>query len=654
VNFFDQQDRARRSTRRLIFLYILSAASIVAGISLLVAGALYNVDTYNQPFSFAAFFRQQAPLLIGTAIATTLFIVGATLVKTAQLSAGGSRVAQELGGTLVSAETSNPLRSRLRNVVEEMAIASGVPVPEIYVMEHETGINAFAAGFAPGDAAIAVTRGALEMLERDELQGVIGHEFSHILNGDMRINIRLMGILFGIMSLGLMGRTVFRHMRFSSLSSRRGKGAPVVIIIGLGLIILGSLGVFFARIIKSGVSRQREYLADASAVQFTRQSEGLANALKKIGGYADGSRIQAADPEEVSHMLFGSGSKLSGMFATHPPLTERIQALDPSFTGRDYPTVSLRERTAGLAEIAADERNMGFAGTASAVAGGISAESIGDSVGHPTNEHVAFAARVRRSVPDNLYDAAHSSELSYLLVIALILDQHDRVLDRQFSLVNEQLGEQRTKLIREYYDELKAAGPEYRLPLLEIAFPALRQRPAAQLVYLIDLTGRLIEVDGVIDLHEFCFYRVLATNLKQVIDPSSTPKRKRAGRKAVRDAAVELLRISANYGNDDMTQGEAAFRAGLTAFGDWGDAYSYPGETQASTASLDRSLDQLAALNGDGRQMLLNAVTQVVMHDEQLTIPEAELVRAICASLEIPLPPQIGVSLNSDSNRGSH
>jgi Zn-dependent protease with chaperone function len=653
VNFFDQQDRARRSTRRLIFLYILSAASIVAGVSLVVAGALYNVDTYNQPFSFAAFFHQQAPLMIGTAIATTLFIVGATLVKTAQLSSGGSRVAQELGGTLVSAETSDPLRSRLRNVVEEMAIASGVPVPEIYVMEHETGINAFAAGFAPGDAAIAVTRGALEMLERDELQGVIGHEFSHILNGDMRINIRLMGILFGIMSLGLMGRTVFRHMRFSSLGSKRGKGAPVVIIIGLGLIILGSLGVFFARIIKSGVSRQREYLADASAVQFTRQSDGLANALKKIGGYADGSRIQAADPEEVSHMLFGTGSKLSGMFATHPPLTERIQALDPSFTGRDYPTVSLRERTAGLVDMAADERNMGFAGTTSTMAGSISADSIGDSVGRPTNEHVAFAARVRQSVPDNLYDAAHSSELSYLLVIALILDQHGRVLDRQFSLVSEQLGEQRTRLIREYYNELKAAGPEYRLPLLEIAFPALRQRPAAQLVYLIDLTGRLIEVDGVIDLHEFCFYRVLATNLKQVIDPSSAPKRQRAGRKAVRAAAVELLRIAAHYGNDSATQGEAAFRTGLAAFGDWGDAYSYSGETQPSTAGLDRSLDQLATLNGDGRQMLLNAVTQVVMHDEQLTVAEAELVRAICASLEIPLPPQIGVSLNSDSKSGS-
>jgi Zn-dependent protease with chaperone function len=653
MNFFDQQDRARRSTQRLVILYFLSAASIVAGVSLVVAGALYTYDPYDQQPIVIAFFQQQGPVFLGTAVATTLFIIGATLVKTAQLSSGGGRVAQELGGTLISPETSDPLRSRYRNVVEEMAIASGVPVPEIYVMEHETGINAFAAGYAPGDAAIAVTRGALEMLERDELQGVIGHEFSHILNGDMRINIRLMGILFGIMSLGMMGRTVFRHFRVASLGSKRGKGAPVVIIIGLGLIILGALGVFFARIIKSGVSRQREYLADASAVQFTRQSEGLANALKKIGGYDAGSHLQAADPEEVSHMLFGTGSKLRGLYATHPPLTERIQALDPNFKDSDYPNVNLREREVRLADSGTDQRNMGLAAATRAMDGNVSPRSIGDSVGHPTDQHVAFAARVRRSVPDKLYDAAHSSELSYLLVVALILHKNGKLLDRQMSLVSERLGEQRTRLIRQFHDELQSAGPEYRLPLLEIAFPALRQRPAQQLNYLIDLTGRLIEIDAEIDLHEFCFYRVLATNLRQVINPSASIKRKRAGRKVVRDAAVELLRITAHYGHSSDADGEAAFRSGLAVFGNWGGDYAYAGEHSPSTAGLDKSLDQLAALNGEGRQMLLNAVTQVVLHDEQLTVPEAELIRAICASLEIPLPPQIGVSLNSDSVSGS-
>ena len=649
MNFFEVQDQARRSTRRLVFLYLLATVLIIAGVTLIVAVATFNVLAPGEYTTFGSHLKSQVPTLIGTAVIVTLIIAGATLVKTSQLSAGGGRVALQLGGTLVSPDTRDPLRSRLRNVVEEMAIASGVPVPEIYVLEQETGINAFAAGFAPGDAAIAVTRGTLEMLDRDELQGVIGHEFSHILNGDMRLNIRLMGVLFGIMVIGLMGRMVFRSVRFSS---SRSKGAPVALVIGLGLIIIGAIGVLIARLIKSGVSRQREFLADASAVQFTRQTSGLANALKKIGGYDAGSHIQSADPEEVSHMLFGTGSKLAGMFATHPPLTERIRALDPSFRDSDYPAVTLRDRSIPSAA-SESQRYAGLSADNVVLAAGLSPGSIGESVGKPTEEHVAFAGRVLQTVPESLYDAAHSSDLSYLLTIALILDQSGRVLERQFTLATEQLGEQRTRLIRKFYDELLKAGPVYRLPLLEIAFPALRQRPAPQLQYLIDLTGRMIEIDGEIELYEFCFYRVLATNLRHIISPSRSPKRRRAGRKPVREAAVELLRIVAHHGHAVDAEGEAAFRAGLKKFGKWGQNSSYAGERKPSTAALDKSLDMLVALNGDGRKMLLGAVTTVVLHDEQLTIPEAELIRAICASLEIPLPPQIGVSLNSDTDSGS-
>lgn len=651
MNFFEVQDQARRTSRRLVILYVLSTLLIIAGVSLIVGAALYNADSYNRSFSIASFFANQAPVLIGTAVITAVFIGGATLVKTLQLSAGGGRVATQMGGTLVSPDTRDPLRSRLRNVVEEMAIASGVPVPEIYVLEQEMGINAFAAGFAPGDAAVAVTRGALEQLERDELQGVIGHEFSHILNGDMRLNIRLMGVLFGILALGLMGRMVFRGVHYGGLSSRRGKGGGVVVIIGLGLIILGSIGVFFARLIKAGVSRQREYLADASSVQFTRQTNGLANALKKIGGYENGSLIRAADPEEVSHMLFGTGSKLSGMFATHPPLTQRIQALDPGFRESDYPQVNIKERD--LASSAAvDQRTAGISEPTRQSHSGIAPESLSASVGRPTDLHIAFATHIRRSVPDVLYDAAHSPQLSYFLVIALILDRGESTLRQQQVLISEMLGEQRARLILQFHEQLQTVGLEFRLPLLEIAFPALRQRPAAQLQFLIDLTSRLIEIDGDIELYEFCFYRVLASNLRQVMQPSRPPRR-RARRQEVRDAAVELLRVVAQYGHTTDANGEAAFRSGLSHFGTWGDAYEYGTNVNSTIFSLEQSLDKLLSLNADGRQMLLDAVTRVVLHDNELTLPEAELVRTICASLEIPLPPQIGVSLNTFPESGS-
>ena len=640
MNFFDAQDQARRTTRRLVFVYVLATLAIVAGVTAIVAAALhlFSESSYGVPLTTSL--SQQLPVLIATAIIATLFIVGATAYKTAALSAGGGKVAVDMGGTLVPPDVQDPLRRRLRNVVEEMAIASGTPVPDVYVLEQERGINAFAAGYAPGDAAVAVTRGALELLDRNELQGVIGHEFSHILNGDMRLNIRLMGVLFGIMVLGLIGRMILRGGRYSSFSSsRQSKGAPVVLIIGLGLAILGAVGVFFARIIKASVSRQREYLADASAVQFTRQTEGIANALKKIGGFEGGSRLSAADPEEVSHMLFGSGARFRGIFATHPPLTERIQALDPHFKASDYPVVDVHARqsvtdgglSSGLHE-----------GVTTAMAGGSRAvlpETIPEMVGDPETEHVAFASHLRQSVSPLLYDAAHSHELAYLLTIALILDRSGRAIERQLTLVEERLGQQRSKLVRQYYDEICASGAEYRLPLMEIAFPALKLRPAPQLSYLIELAGRLIEIDGQIDLYEYCFYRVLVSNLGQASDPAGRHRRRRAGREAVRRAAIDLLRVVARHGHDDEERQRRAFMAGTATLGKWSQRFDYHADDRYSVAVLDKSLEILLALNGKGKHRLLEALTAVVMADKTLRVAEAELIRAICAALDCPLPP---------------
>ena len=636
MNFFDAQDRARRSTRRLVVLYLISVVMIVTGITLVAGAVLFNI---GQPSHTPTSFVQQNWLgLLGIAIVVVVVIAGATAYKTAALSGGGGRVARDLGGTQVSSDVGDPLRQRLRNVVEEMAIASGVPVPEIYVLEQESGINAFAAGYAPGDAAIAVTRGALELLDRDELQGVIGHEFSHVLNGDMRLNIRLMGILFGIMVLSLAGRMMLRGGRWGAISARRGRNASAVMVIGVALAVFGSIGVFFARIIKASVSRQREYLADASSVQFTRQTTGLAGALKKIGGYDAGSHLHAADPEEVSHMLFGTGSRLAGVFATHPPLTERIQALDPTFRESDYPALDLRARNVARVAAAADDAGVRTAAFAGATAD-LTPETVAASVGRPEEEHLEYAEKLRRSVPETLYDATHSSELAYLLTIALILDRTGRVLDRQLGIAEDRLGPDRARLVRQFHDEIQGIGAEYRLPLLEIAFPALRRRPAPQLVYLIELAERMIEVDGDIDLYEYCFYRVLVAALRQATEPAHRERQRRASRKPVREAAIDLLRIVARHGHETAAEAEAAFREGLKTFGAWAQDAGYDHGRRFSHTELDRHLDWLTALNGDGREMLIRAVSAVILFDRKLTVAESELLRAVCASLQCPLPP---------------
>src|SRR5258706_15857746 len=326
MNFFEQQARSRSHTKRLVLLFALAVVAIVFAVDMVV---LIAVDRFGSHGMHTLSPRLLWLLHPGAAFWATLSVIGligiGTLYKTSSLSAGGSAVASEFGATLVSSDNSNFAYRRLRNVVEEIAIASGVPVPEIYVLENEQGINAFAAGFTPADAAITVTRGALERLTRDELQGVIGHEFSHILNGDMRLNIRLMGTLFGILLIALAGQKVLQNMRGDS------KDGWPILLAALALMLIGYVGLFFGRLIKAGVSREREFLADASAVQFTRQATGIAGALKKIGALEFGSKLSGSNAEEVSHMLFGDGVGLSAMFPAHPPPDQRIRRMQPRY-----------------------------------------------------------------------------------------------------------------------------------------------------------------------------------------------------------------------------------------------------------------------------------------------------------------------------------
>jgi Zn-dependent protease with chaperone function len=326
MNFFERQRQHRRMTLRLVVLFAVAVIGIVIAVDLAVAFAFnaFNGQTSNLVF-----------LLVATTIAVAASIAIASLVRTAALSGGGARVARELGGELVPADTTDPQLRRLRNVVEEMAIAAGVSVPEVYVLRNESAINAFAAGWSTSDAAVAVTAGALERLNRDELQGVIAHEFSHVVNGDMRLKHPT--------HRAAVRHPVPVHHRPDLLQGSffmgggRGRGGrsdsnnnPLPFI-GIALLIAGAIGVFAGRIIQASVSRQREYLADTSAVQYTRQTSGLAGALKKIGGLGEGSKLRSPKRDEVGHMLFGAGGKLSSLFATHPPLDERIRALEPDF-----------------------------------------------------------------------------------------------------------------------------------------------------------------------------------------------------------------------------------------------------------------------------------------------------------------------------------
>jgi Zn-dependent protease with chaperone function len=296
VDFFARQDKARRNTKLLVFYFSLAVIFLILAVYAAASLIFSGIELKNS-LDEASFTWSQLELLLWTAIGTLAVILIGSVFKTLQLARGGSAVAELLDGRLVNSNARDADERKLLNVVEEMAIASGVPVPQVYVMDGEASINAFAAGHSASDAAISVTRGCMTMLSRDELQGVIAHEFSHILNGDMRLNLRLIGLIFGILCLTVIGRVLVRS---------RGRKNPLPLL-GIALIIIGWAGVFFGRLIQAAVSRQREVLADASAVQFTRNPAGLAGALKKIGGLAYGSRLQSPHAEEASHLFFANG-----------------------------------------------------------------------------------------------------------------------------------------------------------------------------------------------------------------------------------------------------------------------------------------------------------------------------------------------------------
>ena len=336
MDFFERQDQARRNTKLLVAYFIAAVILIVAAVYLVIA-ALFLREKY-EPGTIAWLWH--AKLFWGVTLGTLAIILGGTLYKMSEVSGGGGAVAKMLGGRLLNPGTQDEHERKLLNVVEEMSIASGTPVPEVYVLDQEESINAFAAGHTTNDAAIGVTRGCARTLSRDELQGVIGHEFSHILNGDMRLNVRLIGIVHGILCIAILGRILLRTGSSSSSGSGNRKGSNPLPVIGVALLIIGGIGVLFGRLIKSAVSRQREFLADAAAVQFTRNPAGLSGALKKIGGYVFGSRLLTPHAEEASHLYFGNGlgEAWFGLMATHPPLDERIRAIDPSFDGK-YPDV---------------------------------------------------------------------------------------------------------------------------------------------------------------------------------------------------------------------------------------------------------------------------------------------------------------------------
>jgi len=647
MNFFEQQDIAHRNTKRLILLLCLAVISLIAITTLLFAAVFYymelNTKHYLQHVGVwhGIMHSMNWKTFAGISVSVCGVIFLGSLYKLLQLSSGGRVVAEAMGGRPINMLNATPDEKKTLNVVEEMAIASGTPVPPVYIIEDEA-INAFAAGHTPQDAVIGVTRGCIRILKRDELQGVIAHEFSHIFHGDMKLNMRLVALLNGILLLGLIGEFLLRSSGYRS--SSRDKSPAAMMGLGIGLMVIGYAGTFFGTLIKAAVSRQREFLADASAVKFTRNPQGIGGALKKLGGYVGGSQLDAASATEYSHMFFGEGVSTSffNVLATHPPLEERIKRIDPHWDGK-FPLINVHEEDDNSyinegrhfnreSNNAYDGTPLEFNSPKNPFEFAISVDQVLQTIGQPNQNHLDYARHTLNSINDDLRNATHNPWEAQALMLGLLLDEKPTEQLVQWQLLEKIFPLNQLGSLKPWALEASTLAAHLRLPLVELSLPALKNLSPQQYQQFKYAMNTLIHADQQISLLEWSFFRILTHNLE--------PKKATASFvdliQLEKEACI-LLSVIANAGSNTLPEAEIAFNSSKTIIGF--DHASLLKETEYNMMALDLAITRLNCLKPLQKPKLLKAMSQCVLADQQVTVVEAELFRAMADALDCPVPP---------------
>ncbi len=655
MDFFARQDAARRNTKWLVF-YFAIAVFLTVVIVYAAAMGIFNVAQLD---SHDRYYEGSAPTMVWWNLKVFFAVTFGTLAviflgsawKTSELSGGGRAVAEMMGGTPVNPNSSNTDERKLLNVVEEMAIASGVPVPQVYVLENEEGINAFAAGHTPSDAAIGVTRGCIQTLTREELQGVIGHEFSHILNGDMRLNIRLLGTIFGILCLASIGRIL---LQMRSNDSRDRSPLPYF---GLVLLVVGSIGVFFGRLIQAAVSRQREFLADASSVQFTRNPHGLSNALQKIGSSSFGSKLESAHAPDMCHFFFGNGlgEPAMDLLATHPPLETRIRAIDPQWDG-NFKALSPRvfevfnepkKATRPSSPIPDIFQNFGNTITsAAAMESGvppiIRPQNVAASVGTVTPLHLDYAEKLRNAIPENLQQAARELQGASALIYALLLTNDESLQPQQLAKIAEKHSAEIAQKTAGLFPDVIAVAQRSRLPLVNLTLTTLRQFSAEEFAQFSDTLEWLVESDGKLEMFEFVLQKIVRRHLATKFSTSRPPSTQYYTLKPLTPDCAVILSALARAGSEDSGEIEKAFATGAPFLRAPAELqFSLLTSENCSLENLDAALNRMALAAPIIKKNLLEAGARVIGADGVILEAEAELLRAVADTLDCPLPPML-------------
>ena len=650
MDFFAHQDRARGSTRKLILTYLLCLIGVVLALNI-IAAVLFNVgrdaakgqrDESRRPasaISSGSGFAANVPVFAGTTFSVLSIIGLATMFKQLQLGGDGAKVAELMGGRPITSAPTDPDERKLMNVIEEMSLASGVPMPRVYLLDQETGINAFAAGKRPEAAVIGVTRGCIRQLNRDELQGVIAHEFSHILNGDMRLNLRLIAMNFGLMAIGYIGLQILRFApRSSSRNEKSGGAVAAIYVFAIAMMIIGYVGTLFGKILQAAVSRQREYLADASAVQFTRNPSGIAGALKKIGGFGNGSEIHSAHAGEMSHMFFAGGVAgfLDSLFATHPPLDKRIRAIEPQFDGKMVKPSGAPTYGSQLEQEAAIS---GFSTPPPLPRAGqrvvATASEIVSDTGNIVPEKLIHADAMIAAIPQEIEELAADPYDARAIAIALLLDASAPLRLVQLQSVYGE-DEHVAAIVERLYPMIAELGPAARLPILDIALPALHHLSETQLKGFRALCTTLARADQRISSFEIALFKIIDHQLLSHLQFESASEFRSVG--SVSEPLRIVISVLSLAGG--LEQASEAFAQAMSRLGTPGLSLASPEESK----QFDRALGELRRASLPVQRRIVDACAHCVAADGTVGIEEMELMRAISATLSVPIPPFLRIA----------
>ena len=584
MDFFAQQEASRRASRRLV-LWTLAAVA-------------FTVASYALPGLLVGW---QAAAVIGVAV--TACVLAVTAYRLWQFRQGGEVIARLLGAEFLESARASGAERRLLNVVEEIAIASGVAVPPVYLMRAEDAVNALVAGYSPNEAVIVVTRGAVDKLSRDELQGVMGHEFSHILNGDMALNLRLAALLSGLTWIGQQGEAlVFSAARAQRAAGADGSPAVFAALFGAAIAFIGFPGTLASSAIRAAVSRSRERLADAASVQFTRNPEAIAGALDSILALPAHTTLFAAHAAGLAHMFFAPAIGHWYTFPTHPPIAERIRRVHPLFQREDY-----RARRHGRRlEVAV----LDGAGNVVKHMRAQPAEVVA-SVGQPAARHVDFSQRLLERLPAPLREALKKPA------------QAERVL---FALGGfaAKAGELQALV--------QSVAAQHTLTLAELAVPAVKAQPQGARDRFLAEYAALVEGDQRMTRREFVLLTFLRQRLREGAG-QAIPVRYRKVEELSEEARAMLSLVA-------LAAGEApgrAFAAGAAVLKlAWNEALPAAALTSSSVSAALERLRHLAPL---AKPALLRACVEAAAADGQLRLAEAELVRMVAATLDCPVPP---------------